>query len=96
MVQLEDDFIFKLKKYEMEINNNNVRRLNVEISQFAILSKALGNACHFSGSVSGTTGSAHGSGYYACLWGVPRAQGRKVDGKLWREKEGERTERERE
>lgn len=56
MVQLEDDFIFKLKKYEMEINNNNVRRLNVEISQFVILSKTLGNTHHFSGSVSGTTG----------------------------------------
>lgn len=89
MVQLEDDFIFKLKKNEMEINKNNIRRLNVEISPFVILTKALGSAQHFSGSVPGA-GSAHRTGHHVCLWGVPRPWGRNGDGKHQRGEEGGR------
>lgn len=37
VVQLEDDFVFKLKKSERKIHNHNIRRMNVDISQFIIL-----------------------------------------------------------
>lgn len=48
VVQLEDDFVFKLKKSDMKINKN-IRWLDAGISQFIILTKNLGSTHHLPG-----------------------------------------------